>query len=204
MRTVDYVPTLVDPEVMRGTLLFALAACSNSNAHQDAPIGDVPGGVGEPPELVGITLAHNQVRAMVDTTGVRGGSLPPLQWDPNLAAYAKQWVMMCRDVDAPIGLVDHDPDRSNVAGYAHIGENIYASSGTATGSDAVMLWAGEKASYDYASNACNGVCGHYTQVVWRDTQKVGCAVYSCARLTYPSTIVCDYGPEGNIGGQRPY
>jgi pathogenesis-related protein 1 len=189
---------------MRGILLFALAACGTSNAHQDAPIADVPGGVSEPPEFVGITLAHNQVRAMVNTTGVAGGPLPPLQWDPDLAAYAKQWVMMCRDVDPPIGLVDHDPNRTNIAGYAYIGENIYASSGAAAGGDAVMLWAGEQANYTYASDTCNGVCGHYTQVVWRDTQKVGCALHGCAGLTYPSTIVCDYGPGGNIGGQRPY
>ena len=191
-----------------------LVACGSSNAGQDGPAGggggdgkrldaapaDVPGGVGEPPELAGITLAHNQVRAMVQTAT----PLPSLAWDPDLAAYAKAWVMMCRDTEQPIGLVDHDPNRTNVAGYPYIGENIYASSGGATGADAVQLWAAEKANYDYATNTCNGVCGHYTQVVWRDTQKVGCALYSCAGLQYPSTIVCDYGPGGNIGGQPPY
>jgi len=59
--------------------------------------------------------------------------------------------------------------------------------------------------YDYASNTCaqGHICGHYTQVVWGATQKLGCARYACNGLTYPSTIVCDYGPGGNDGG-RPY
>jgi pathogenesis-related protein 1 len=200
----------------------ALAACGSNSATSDAPGGhpgdgnpmggdgattdgptpDVPGGVGEPPELMGITLYHNQVRAMVQTAT----PLPPLQWDPNLASYAAAWVAMCRDVDPPIGLVDHDPNRTNVAGYSYIGENIYASSGTATPDQAVQLWAAEKANYDYATNTCAAgqVCGHYTQVVWRDTLFVGCALHNCNGLTYPSTIVCDYGPGGNFGGQLPY
>jgi len=33
---------------------------------------------------------------------------------------------------------------------------------------------------------------------------VGCARRDCPALTYRSTIVCDYGPGGNISGSRPY
>lgn len=166
--------------------------------------GDVPGGVGEPAELVGMTLYHNQVRAAVDTTGVAGGPLPPLAWDPNLAAYAATWAAKCQDSDQN-GLVDHDPNRSNVAGYQYIGENIFAAGGgTASAMQAVDLWAQEKTGYTYASNSCTGVCGHYTQIVWRATLKVGCALQNCPGLQYPSTIICDYGPGGNFNGEKPY
>ncbi len=201
-----------------GLLACVLGACDAGNATTDATIGgtptdghnvtphdgataDVPGGVGEPAGLVGMTLATNQVRAMVATTP----PLPSLEWDPQLAAYAATWLAMCQDTEAPIGLVDHDPNRTNVAGYSYIGENIYASSGTATAQDAVTDWAAEGASYDYASNTCasGAVCGHYTQLVWRTTTHVGCAIHDCAGLTYPSTIVCDYGPGGN-DGSKPY
>jgi len=48
------------------------------------------------------------------------------------------------------------------------------------------------------------VCGHYTQVVWSTTSRVGCARHECPALTYRLTIVCDYGPGGNISGSRPY
>ena len=199
-------------------LAVVLVACGGgdtTNTTIDGPLGithdaphalaDAPGGVGEPPELMGMTLYHNQVRAAVDTTGVSGGPLPALAWDPNLAAYAATWAAMCQDTNHD-GLVDHNQARTNVAGYAYIGENIYASSGAATAMDAVQLWAAEKVDYTYATNSCAAgkVCGHYTQLVWRATLKVGCALQNCPGLQYPSTIVCDYGPGGNFGGQSPY
>ena len=158
-------------------------------------VPDAPGGVGEPPELAGITLAHNQERMKV--------GVPPLAWDPQLQAIAAAWVAQCIDADGN-GLVDHNAGRSdNYSTY--VGENIYASSGTATGQGAVSLWVSEAQYYDYASNTCAAghICGHYTQVVWSTTQKLGCALGNCPGLTYPSTIVCDYGPGGNNGG-RPY
>jgi pathogenesis-related protein 1 len=168
--------------------------------------GDAPGnpGAGEPAELAGITAAHNQARAMVNTTGVAGGALPALAWDGALAATAAAWVARCQDADAN-GLVDHNPDRSTGHPF-YVGENIYASTGTASGADAVAAWVGEAASYHYATNTCDGgaSCGHYTQVVWRGTQKVGCARGACPALRFPSTIVCDYGPGGNVNGQPPY
>ena len=73
-----------------------------------------------------------------------------------------------------------------------------------TGPDAVSSWASEAADYDYASNTCAGVCGHYTQVVWATSTKLGCGVSTCPGLIYGHTIVCDYAPGGNISGQRPY
>ena len=149
----------------------------------------------EPPGLVGVTEAHNAVRA--------AHGVAPLVWDPALAAIAQGWAEQCVDNQAPIGLIDHNPDRS--ATYpTYVGENIYGSGGAATGTDAVQSWASEEADYDYASNTCSGICGHYTQIVWADTQKVGCGIHTCPGLTYGNSIVCDYGPGGNVGGQRPY
>jgi len=157
----------------------------------------------EPPELAGITALHNQVRAQAQP--VPSPALPPLQWDESLAATAGAWAAQCVDNETPIGLVDHNPNRSNGHPYL-VGENIYGSSGTATAQGAVSLWAAEAANYDYASNTCapNQFCGHYTQIVWRDTLKVGCALRICPGLEYGNTIVCNYGPTGNFNGTRPY
>ena len=78
---------------------------------------------------------------------------------------------------------------------------------TASIDDASWLasWASEVANYTYASNTCAAgkVCGHYTQVVWRATTEVGCALADCPALQFKSTVVCDYGPGGNSGG-KPY
>jgi pathogenesis-related protein 1 len=159
---------------------------------------DAPGGIGEPPELAGITLAHNQVRAAVVTTP----GIPPLVWNEDLEATAAAWAAQCIDNAAPAGLIDHNPDRSVGHPY-YVGENIYGGSGQPTAQQVVDLWVSEEGNYDYATNTCSGVCGHYTQVVWRTTAEIGCAMHDCAGLTYRYSVVCDYGPGGN-NGNPPY
>jgi len=148
----------------------------------------------EPPSLAGITAAHNAVRAEV---GVR-----PLVWNASLAATAQAWADQCIDADAN-GLIDHNPDSSVNHPY-YVGENIFASVETANVNTAVSTWAAEEANYDYASNTCTVVCGHYTQIVWAESLEVGCAISSCPGLTFKSSIVCNYGPGGNIVGEKPY
>ncbi|MEZ4220613.1 MAG: CAP domain-containing protein [Polyangiaceae bacterium] len=151
-------------------------------------------GAGEPPALAGITDAHNQARA---TEGV-----PPLTWDPALAAIAQAWAEACVDKTAPTGLIDHNEGRSdNYPEY--VGENIYGASGAATPQAAVSSWMSEKANYDYASGKCAAgkVCGHYTQVMWAKSTKLGCGTFKCPGLKFGSAIVCDYAPGGNNGGK---
>jgi pathogenesis-related protein 1 len=201
---------------MTGRLACALfvVACSgtvDNGESTDAPAGgtgdgptgtnpdaEIPGGVGEPANIAGITLFHNQVRAAVDTQT----PLPFLTWSDSLAATAKAWLEQCQDTDQPIGLIDHNPNRSDGHPY-YVGENIFGAGGSASAQQAVELWASEKANYNYDNNSCAGVCGHYTQLVWRTTLEVGCAMGTCPGLQFPNAIVCDYGPGGNSGGQ-PY
>jgi pathogenesis-related protein 1 len=192
---------------MRATpLILALAACTGQidgggDDDDGNPVTgdggsnvDSPPVVGEPPGLVGTTDAHNAIRA--------AKGIAPLSWDPALAEIARAWVVQCVDNTAPIGLVDHNAGRSDTY-PEYVGENIYGSGGQASGTAAVQLWAQEEANYDYANNSCNGVCGHYTQIVWRATTKVGCALHTCPGLQYGSTVVCNYAPGGNSGGS-PY
>jgi hypothetical protein len=133
--------------------------------------------------------------------------LPPLTWDPMLAATAAAWVAMCRDQDAVAGLIDHNPDRSTGFPY-YVGENVFGAGGApgpGTAQLAVSTWASEGTKYDYATNTCSsGTCGHYTQLVWRATLALGCAVGDCPSLTFRTALVCDYGPGGNVGSARPY
>ena len=147
----------------------------------------------EPAGLVGTTAAHNQVRA--------AHGVPPLTWDPRLQTIAQGWADQCIDADGN-GLIDHNANRSNTY-PEYVGENVYGSSGAASGTDAVALWVSEEANYDYATNTCNGVCGHYTQDVWAATVYLGCGISNCPNLQYANSVVCDYGPGGN-DGSRPY
>ena len=54
------------------------------------------------------------------------------------------------------------------------------------------------------------VCGHYTQLVWRNSTLLGCAYARCTSNSPFQGVptwdfwVCDYSPPGNWVGQRPY
>ncbi|XP_061181190.1 GLIPR1-like protein 1 [Saccostrea echinata] len=70
-----------------------------------------------------------------------------------------------------------------------------------TPAEAVNWWYAEVSKYNYNANSCSGVCGHYTQVVWANSEYLGCAKQRCSNFYI---YVCNYGPGGNISGRRPY
>lgn len=73
--------------------------------------------------------------------------------------------------------------------------------------EAVIAWAREKRDYSYEENTClsNRMCGHYTQMIWRDTKRIGCSVARCELASGTSEVlVCHYDPAGNYIGERPY
>ena len=135
-----------------------------------------------------LLAAHNAYRAVK--------CLPPLTWSDSAAATAQAWVTQCKGN----AIVDHNPDRG------FLGENNFASGGPASATSAVSNWASEGKSYDDVSHTCAAgeICGHYTQVMWKNTTQLGCGVAICQNLSYPYNLVCDYAPPGNYGGQNPY
>ncbi|XP_010048670.2 pathogenesis-related protein PR-1 [Eucalyptus grandis] len=139
------------------------------------------------PSLAAQFLApHNAARAAI--------RMPPLTWDSRLATYAGWWAAQRRQ--------DCDLRHSN----GPYGENIFWGSGTGWNpGQAVAAWASERRWYDYRSNACaeGQMCGHYTQIVWRSTRRVGCAVVVCFK-DGGTFMVCEYDPPGNYIGERPY
>lgn len=66
-------------------------------------------------------------------------------------------------------------------------------------------WGSEIHDYNYENNSCKPgkMCGHYTQMVWRDSRKVGCAIAVCED-TREQVWVCQYQPAGNYVGRKPY
>ncbi|KAI7746706.1 hypothetical protein M8C21_023970 [Ambrosia artemisiifolia] len=96
--------------------------------------------------------------------------MPPLVWDTGLARYADLYARQRRQ-DC---LLKH----SN----GPFGENIFWGSGDGwTPAQASMAWVAEQRWYRYGSNSCTGgrECGHYTQIVWKKTKKIGCARVTC-------------------------
>ncbi|GJN24434.1 hypothetical protein PR202_gb12172 [Eleusine coracana subsp. coracana] len=85
------------------------------------------------------------------------------------------------------------------------GENLFGGTGSSwSARDAVKSWVDEKQYYNYGSNSCaeGKECGHYTQVVWRNTKTIGCARNICNNGGI--FIICSYNPPGNFIGERPY
>lgn len=119
--------------------------------------------------------------------------LPPLAWDERVASYAR-WYAQSRRGDCAL-----------VHSSGPYGENLFWGSGTGWApAQAVAAWVSERPRYDYWSNSCSGgMCGHYTQIMWRSTRRVGCAMVTCynGRGTF---ITCNYDPPGNYVGVRPY
>ena len=136
--------------------------------------------------MVGMTDAHNEVRAAV--------GVPDLAWDEALAQVAQDWS-------------DHlsaDEDCSLIHSANQYGENLFWSSGSVDAQRVVDAWAGESVDYDYDSNSCTPgeQCGHYTQIVWDSTERVGCALVACDGGGEVWT--CSYDPPGNYVGEQPY
>ncbi|GFY90128.1 CAP (Cysteine-rich secretory proteins, Antigen 5, and Pathogenesis-related 1 protein) superfamily protein [Actinidia rufa] len=127
--------------------------------------------------------AHNAARAEVNVGA--------MTWDNTVAAYAQNYAN----------------SRINDCNLVHsggpYGENIAKGSGSFTGTAAVNLWVAEKPNYDINSNSCvGGECLHYTQVVWRNSVRLGCARVQCANGWW--FVTCNYDPPGNVIGQRPF
>lgn len=144
-----------------------------------------------------IVIAHNRVRRGVGIT-------EDLQWSDELAAYAQQWADVLKTQKGCD--IEHRPQSGQYT--QKYGENLSWVSGTnQSGSSAVRAWASEKEYYQYETSSCAGVCGHYTQIVWRNTQYVGCATASCPNGYDDRNTqlwVCNYHPAGNIIDRKPY
>ncbi|MDX2008918.1 MAG: CAP domain-containing protein [Myxococcaceae bacterium] len=137
--------------------------------------------------------AHNAARRAATPTP--SPPLPDVTWDSAAEAFAKLGADRC--------VFDHRQQNQ-------FGENLYASTQDSSPTDVVQSWDSEKADYRYASNTCLAVCGHYTQVVWRSSTKIGCATTRCTTnspfRSFPTWYLtaCNYSPPGNFSGQKPY
>ncbi len=138
----------------------------------------------EPNKLKGITEAHNIYR--------RALHIPELVWNNQLAAYAQEWANSLKNQGCRMKHRPNNPYGENLA---------WAMGKTLTPQEVVQMWYSEVKDYDYASNTCRNVCGHYTQVVWKNSKRLGCGIARCGNS---EVWVCNYDPPGNYIGERPY
>ena len=157
--------------------------------------------------FVGITattpaLANDYKRAWLDAHNVERAEfgVHPLSWSEDLESEAREWAdNLARDQ-----IMRH----SNYGERGGKGENLWmGTAGYYTAEQMIAHFAEEKQYFfhgrfpEVSTTGDWGDVGHYTQVVWRDTQEVGCAVATAAGN---DVLVCRYWPAGNIWGQKPY
>lgn len=133
--------------------------------------------------------AHNWVRTLY--------KLPLFTWDEKLEDAAKETVMK----------------NSNECTMSHsdlpYGENIFWGLQLHwTPSDAVFSWYNETAWYDLKTLQCLAPrgdvdCGHFTQIIWKDSVRLGCALEQCRDPTKGMLVVCEYDPPGNYDNENP-
>lgn len=132
---------------------------------------------------------HNAARAAL--------GLPPLVWDDALARDARDYAeQMARS-----GRFAHADQHGQ-------GENLFTGTrGDYSYAEMIDLWLAERRDFvnaatpGFSRTGRAGDVAHYTQIVWRGTRAVGCALASGARDDF---LVCRYSPPGNVVGQRAY
>jgi hypothetical protein len=132
-----------------------------------------------------------------------------LVWDSALEAQAQAYAERCRFVHSS-------------PGNGVYGENLAVGTWTPSNPNymgaapATTLWADEQEDWTYSSSgsgtcAPSAVCGHWTQMIWASSSRLGCGAAVCSSvesaggLTPPlKIVVCQYTGPGNYVGQPPY
>ncbi|MDQ2878718.1 MAG: CAP domain-containing protein [Pseudomonadota bacterium] len=175
-----------------GLLLAGCGATEPVRVIERRP-SDVPALRGDALLRQAMLEGHNAARAAVGE--------PPLAWDAGLAADAAAYARTLartgefRHADQPIDM-------------RREGENLFTGTRDAYSyREMVDLWVAEKADFvnrptpDFSRGGRWENVAHYTQIVWRGTTRIGCALASNATDDY---LVCRYSPPGNVVGQAAF
>ncbi len=113
----------------------------------------------------------------------------PLRWSSELQAHAQDWANQLRDAGCAF---EHRPNN-------RFGENLsfFAPVGSRSPEDIATGWYSEVSQYDFGRGDFDFHTGHFTQLVWRDTQAIGCGLSRC---NGGEIWVCNYDPPGNMIG----
>ena len=139
-----------------------------------------------------LLAAHNRERSAM--------GIAPLAWNARLQASAQSWAEHL----AATGTFAHAPERRGDPQ----GENIWGGSHGHYPAEAMIeAWVREKRYFKpgrFPDNSTTGKVadvGHYTQLMWRGTGQVGCAL---AAGESEDILVCRYSDAGNYVGETPF
>jgi len=130
--------------------------------------------------------SHNQYR--------QKHGVAPLKIDKKLCSYAQEWANKLAKEDS----FEHRTNQD-------FGENLYCSwssnpKAKCAGSKPVDSWYSEMTKYTFGSEPTSSASGHFTQVVWKKTQRLGIAKAKSPK-SGKIIVVANYEPAGNWIGQ---
>uniref|UniRef100_A0A182C5S6 Cysteine-rich secretory protein n=1 Tax=Phalotris mertensi TaxID=1260334 RepID=A0A182C5S6_9SAUR len=144
-----------------------------------------------------IVDTHNSYRRSVRPTA---SNMLKMKWYPKAAVNAERWASLC--------VYDHSQNSDRVIDGIQCGENIYKSPIPISWTEIMQIWYDEYKEFVYGvgANPPGSVIGHYTQMVWYKSYRIGCAASYCLSSKYNYFYVCQYCPSGNFEGRiaTPY
>ena len=134
-----------------------------------------------------------------------------LSWDEDLETVAQNYSDQCT-----FGNNSNRQNEYEIESGVNtlVGENFYITSvaQSAVPTAGPDAWASSESDYEYGTNSCLSSpfsCLNYTQLVWANTDKLGCGLTFCPTLfgtgfTNVNYLVCNYVIAGNFNNQLPY
>ncbi|KAK4689422.1 glioma pathogenesis-related protein 2, partial [Tremellales sp. Uapishka_1] len=174
--------SIVSSAISKSASVSSLSSVSKATTTSSsaAATSSLPPGEYTPAQYLAL---HNNFRAEYGAGTVT--------WNDTLAAFARKAAGTCN--------------------YGHTGgpygENIAAGVGGGYDiTDGFNDWAENEAPlYNYSAPGYQEKAGHFTQIVWKATTQIGCAMQQCADGTIftgygqdSEYIVCEYSPPGNV------
>ncbi|XP_062597390.1 cysteine-rich venom protein pseudechetoxin-like [Saccostrea cucullata] len=135
---------------------------------------------------------HNEFRSLVQPSAA---IMARMSWDDEIALVAQNYADACK------GLVHDGGRQRSIPGRFSVGQNLASASYDLGWAGVVTLWHDEVKDFTLGGSNDLFKVGHYTQVVWKDSIKLGCGFAVCGSTR---SYVCNYGPGGNLDINNPY
>ncbi|CAH0725246.1 unnamed protein product, partial [Brenthis ino] len=169
-------------------------------------------------------LTQDQIKTIVNQINIRrnfialgqskffhaAANMKKIVWSNELAVFAQRWVDQCNQSLRP-DLEDQCRDMEKTK----VGQNIATITGLSPGVNVksfVEIWFMLSMDYvgsvTYYNQSRDYRTKYFTQLIWADTDKVGCGkarfFVKHMKLTLVERLVCNFAPRGNVHGKPIY
>ncbi|KAJ7345721.1 hypothetical protein JRQ81_001671 [Phrynocephalus forsythii] len=177
--------TQTSGEMLLPMVILSLAALVKPSLGEE-----YPGKVANFPEAIKEEIINklNAVRGGVKPTAT---NMMKMVWNENAAENAGKWARKCRTTASP-------KEERTVDGVL-CGDTRLQTTYPTSWSDIIDLWNRKASNFKYGSGAIDPRKDiyTYTQIIWHNSNQVGCTMAFCPENEYNFLYICRYCPAGN-------